>query len=125
MEYTHKQLSVADLALLKSLLALFGEAFGEPDTYQGAVPTDAYLEAQRPHRVVAFRAEVDDRAPWIAFEPSVGPTELAADRATEAAGAVPRQERKVGAARFGAEGAGRLGCAHLTSVSPARPAAEF
>ena len=51
MEYTYKQISAADLSTLKALLALFGEAFGEPDTYQGAVPSDAYLAALlgKPH----------------------------------------------------------------------------
>ena len=51
MEYTYQQISAADLPILKSLLAVFGEAFGEPDTYQGAVPSDAYLGAllKKPH----------------------------------------------------------------------------
>jgi hypothetical protein len=29
---------------MKALLAVFGEAFGDPETYGGAVPSDAYLE---------------------------------------------------------------------------------
>ena len=45
MPYIYEQLFAVDLPALKALLALFGEAFGEPDTYQGAVPTDAYLAA--------------------------------------------------------------------------------
>ena len=45
MDYVYKHLAVSDLSILKDLLAVFGEAFGEPDTYQGAVPSDAYLEA--------------------------------------------------------------------------------
>ena len=51
MEHTYQQISDADLPVLKSLLAVFGEAFGEPDTYQGAVPSDAYLGAllRKPH----------------------------------------------------------------------------
>ena len=51
MQYAFKQISAADLPTLKSLLAVFGEAFGEPDTYQGAVPSDAYLAAllKKPH----------------------------------------------------------------------------
>jgi len=61
MEYTYKQISAGDLPILKSLLAVFGEAFGEPDTYQGAVPTDAYLEAllRKPHFIAlaALRGE--------------------------------------------------------------------
>ena len=35
----------ASLQELKSLLVVFGNAFEEPDTYQGAVPSDAYLES--------------------------------------------------------------------------------
>ena len=51
MEYTYRQISVTDLSLLKALLAVFGDAFGEPDTYQAAVPSDAYLTALlgKPH----------------------------------------------------------------------------
>lgn len=51
MAYTYEQISAAGLPTLKSLLAVFGEAFGEPDTYQGAVPSDAYLGAllRKPH----------------------------------------------------------------------------
>src|SRR5688572_21876081 len=44
-----KSLSVeyrrADLALLKELLKVFGEAFEEPETYQGSLPSDDYLES--------------------------------------------------------------------------------
>jgi len=40
---TTRHLSASDLAIMKGLLAMFGEAFGEPDTYQGAVPSDDYL----------------------------------------------------------------------------------
>ena len=61
MEHTYQQIPPADLPLLKSLLAVFGEAFGEPDTYLGAVPTDAYLEAllRKPHFIAlaALRGE--------------------------------------------------------------------
>ena len=35
----------ANLQELKSLLVVFGDAFEEPDTYQGAVPSDAYLDS--------------------------------------------------------------------------------
>jgi aminoglycoside 3-N-acetyltransferase I len=45
MAYTFHQIAPADLPLLKSLLAVFGDAFQEPETYQGAVPSDAYLTA--------------------------------------------------------------------------------
>lgn len=39
-----RQLTVADVNLMKALLAVFGEAFGDPETYGGAIPSDAYLE---------------------------------------------------------------------------------
>ncbi len=74
--------------------------------------------AQRPDGVVAIGADVDDCATRVTLEARVGPTELAADRAAQAARAIPRQERKVGGARFGTEGARR--CAHLTSVDHPR-----
>jgi len=45
MEYTCRILAGADALLLKQLLTVFGEAFGEPDTYQSAVPDDDYLRA--------------------------------------------------------------------------------
>ena len=44
MTYTYRHLRPTDLPILKGLLAAFGEAFDEVDTYQAAVPTDAYLE---------------------------------------------------------------------------------
>jgi aminoglycoside 3-N-acetyltransferase I len=42
---SYKLLSVSDIPLLKELLEVFGEAFEEPQTYQGAIPSDAYLES--------------------------------------------------------------------------------
>jgi aminoglycoside 3-N-acetyltransferase I len=42
MKILYKQ---ADRPLLKELLTVFGEAFEEPETYRGAVPSDAYLES--------------------------------------------------------------------------------
>jgi aminoglycoside 3-N-acetyltransferase I len=59
--YTYKQVSASDLPLMKALLAVFGEAFGEPNTYLGAVPSDAYLEAllKKPH-FIALAALRDD-----------------------------------------------------------------
>ena len=35
----------ADLRTLKEMLRLFGEVFGEPETYQSNVPTDEYLRS--------------------------------------------------------------------------------
>src|SRR5665213_1839669 len=45
MEYSYKELGSDDIAPLKSLLKVFGEAFHEPETYQGAVPSDSYLQS--------------------------------------------------------------------------------
>src|SRR5262245_3390246 len=41
--YTYRHLTSADVALLKDLLRVFGEAFGDVDTYQHHVPGDGYL----------------------------------------------------------------------------------
>jgi aminoglycoside 3-N-acetyltransferase I len=51
MKYSFKQLSPAEVTVLKRMLVMFGEAFGEPETYQGAVPDDGYLQALlgKPH----------------------------------------------------------------------------
>jgi aminoglycoside 3-N-acetyltransferase I len=43
MGFTTKRLAAADLAAMKAVLRLFGDVFGDLDTYQGAVPSDAYL----------------------------------------------------------------------------------
>ena len=40
-----EQLCRSDVARLKQLLALFGEAFGDRATYQDAVPGETYLES--------------------------------------------------------------------------------
>jgi aminoglycoside 3-N-acetyltransferase I len=45
MTYRYEQLRVPDLPRLRALPAVFGEAFGEPDTYSGHLPSDAYLRA--------------------------------------------------------------------------------
>jgi aminoglycoside 3-N-acetyltransferase I len=51
MHYSYMQLAVSDVEFLKELLTVFGEAFREFDTYQSAVPSDAYLRKllSRPH----------------------------------------------------------------------------
>jgi aminoglycoside 3-N-acetyltransferase I len=41
--YAYRRLQSADVPLLKVLLRVFGEAFGEIDTYQHLVPDDVYL----------------------------------------------------------------------------------
>ena len=38
------QLSANDLALMEELLAVFGEAFDEVDTYRSSRPSDVYLK---------------------------------------------------------------------------------
>jgi aminoglycoside 3-N-acetyltransferase I len=43
MSFTTKRLGASDLELMKRLLRLFSEVFAEPDTYQGAIPGNAYL----------------------------------------------------------------------------------
>jgi aminoglycoside 3-N-acetyltransferase I len=45
MTYTYKQLCAEDLGELKQLLRVFGEAFGDMDTYQSAMPRDEYLRS--------------------------------------------------------------------------------
>jgi aminoglycoside 3-N-acetyltransferase I len=51
MPYAFRHIGVAELPVLKALLAVFGEAFGEVETYQAQVPSDAYLRALlvKPH----------------------------------------------------------------------------
>ena len=39
-----RRLTPADLGPMRALLRLFGEAFGELDTYEGNPPSDSYLE---------------------------------------------------------------------------------
>lgn len=62
MSYICKQLSVTDLPVLHGLLAMFGEAFAEPDTYQGAVPSDAYLAKLlgKPHFIALAALDGDE-----------------------------------------------------------------
>jgi aminoglycoside 3-N-acetyltransferase I len=43
--FTLRHLRSTDVALLRSILVLFGEAFHDPKTYTGAVPSTAYHEA--------------------------------------------------------------------------------
>jgi aminoglycoside 3-N-acetyltransferase I len=61
VNYTYRKLSPEDLPLMHKLLAMFGEAFGEPDTYQGAVPGDAYLKTLlgRPHFIALAALDAD------------------------------------------------------------------
>jgi aminoglycoside 3-N-acetyltransferase I len=51
LEYEFKPLTSSETGVLKDLLRVFGEAFDDVDTYQGAVPGDDYLRSllARPH----------------------------------------------------------------------------
>src|SRR5262245_53660808 len=61
MDYRFRQLTPDDLPELKALLQVFGDAFEDRDTYQGAVPADSYLQTllATPHfiAVVALKGE--------------------------------------------------------------------
>jgi aminoglycoside 3-N-acetyltransferase I len=54
VEYSFTQLTASDVALLKDLLRVFGDAFGDVDAYQGAVPSEDYLQSllAMPHFIV-------------------------------------------------------------------------
>jgi len=45
MDAGYAIVTVTDAPVMKGLLATFGEAFGEPDTYGAHAPSDAYLRA--------------------------------------------------------------------------------
>jgi aminoglycoside 3-N-acetyltransferase I len=57
--FTCKQLTIADVALLRNLLRVFGEAFEDVATYQRSAPCDEYLEKllSKQH-FIAMAAEV-------------------------------------------------------------------
>jgi aminoglycoside 3-N-acetyltransferase I len=61
MDYEFKPLAASDVLILKDLLRVFGEAFEDVETYQGAVPDDAYLESllAKPH-FIAVAARLGD-----------------------------------------------------------------
>lgn len=62
MDYEFKQLTSSDARLLKDLLRVFGEAFEDVQTYQGAVPGDHYLEAllAKPHFIAVIARRGND-----------------------------------------------------------------
>ena len=68
MSYAYRQISSSDLPILKGLLALFGEAFDERDTYQGAVPSDPYLKTllDKPHFIALAALHGDEVVGGIA-----------------------------------------------------------
>ena len=72
MRYSYMRLAVSDVGLLKELLTVFGEAFREFDTYQSAVPSDAYLRTllSRSHFIasVAMNDEEQVVGGLVAYE---------------------------------------------------------
>jgi aminoglycoside 3-N-acetyltransferase I len=57
--YSVQRLSASDVPLLKALLSVFGNAFNEPETYEGAMPGAAYLEGllAKPHFIALAAME--------------------------------------------------------------------
>lgn len=54
-----RRLTPADVATMRALNALFGRAFEDPETYEGAPPADAYLsELLAKEQVIALIATV-------------------------------------------------------------------
>jgi aminoglycoside 3-N-acetyltransferase I len=62
MDCTVAQLTPSDVAPLKNLLRVFGEAFEDVESYQGAVPADDYLQAllALPHFIVVVARRGDE-----------------------------------------------------------------
>jgi aminoglycoside 3-N-acetyltransferase I len=44
MDYSYRRLTWPDRVAFEGLLEMFADAFGEPETYLGAVPSGAYIE---------------------------------------------------------------------------------
>lgn len=59
MGYSYHCLGTTDVALIKQMLKMLGEAFGEMATYQDAVPDDAYLASllAKPHFIALAATE--------------------------------------------------------------------
>lgn len=60
--YTYRQLANTDVGRLKDLLRVFGEAFGEPATYQHSVPSNDYLARllSKPHFIAVVAMAGDE-----------------------------------------------------------------
>ncbi len=56
-----RHLATDDVTLLKALLGVFAEAFDDRDSYQSAVPTDAYLASllSKPHFIALVAMDGD------------------------------------------------------------------
>jgi aminoglycoside 3-N-acetyltransferase I len=63
MTYSYRHLSELDVPLLMELLKVFGSAFQEPETYQGAVPRYEYLQIllKRRHFIVVVALDESGR----------------------------------------------------------------
>ena len=71
MHYTFEQLTTSNIDLLKDLLRVFGEAFEDVETYQGAVPSNDYLAsllAMRHFIVVVARRDREVVGGLAAYE---------------------------------------------------------
>jgi aminoglycoside 3-N-acetyltransferase I len=62
VDQAYKIATVSDVAVLKALLAVFGEAFAEPDTYGAHVPDEAYLRRLlgKPHFIALAALSGDE-----------------------------------------------------------------
>ena len=62
VDFTVAQLTPTDVAALKDLLRVFGDAFEDVQTYQGAVPPDDYLQSllATPYFIVVVARDGDE-----------------------------------------------------------------
>ena len=105
-------LGPGDVPLLKGMLALFGEAFSEPDTYGGAVPDDAYLAGLLAKRHFVALAALDGEAdaadrrdPSLAYARAARAVRMCIALQSRLLGELPaleRAERMAGLERRGA-----------------------
>lgn len=71
MVFTVRRLALGDAALFRSLNAMFGAAFGEPETFESAPPSEAYLESllAKPHIIpIVALAEGEVVGGLVAYE---------------------------------------------------------
>ena len=60
--YSVRRLGPADLDVMRKVLHLFGEAFGELETYQANPPSDSYLERLLADQKFVALAAIEDSA---------------------------------------------------------------
>jgi aminoglycoside 3-N-acetyltransferase I len=71
MVFTVRRLALGDAALFRSLNAMFGAAFGEPETFESAPPSEAYLDSllAKPHIIpIVALAEGEVVGGLVAYE---------------------------------------------------------